>query len=307
MHEQLTHSGTYKYSSTQLFKQSILAFRIHISTFMVALLALLFAACGSDNNEADVIAEACGHKLYRSDLEGVISPGLSKEDSITVATNYIDQWIQQTVVMDQASKEINKDFEKELENYRASLLTYEYEQLVIDRTLDTVVSNRELSEYYNNHRDDFTLQTSIVKAIFVKFDRDAPPVKNVTKLMAEKEISDKDMDQIQKAAVQYGRDYNFDADVWIPFYKFQTMVPITTYNEELYLKNNRNIVIEDSTDIYIAKILDYRLGEQLSPISYEIERIKNIILNQRRIEIVKQMQRNLLSRAMEEGLIKKYR
>lgn len=271
------------------------------------LLAVLLSACGSNQDEVEVIAEACGHKLLRTDLDGVIAHGLSAEDSATIANTYIDQWIQKTVVMDQALKEVDKDFERDLENYRTSLLTYEYEQLVIDRELDTVVSNRELSEYYNDHQDDFTLRTSIVKAIFVKFDKDAPPVKTVAKLMAEKDISDKDMDQIQKAAVQFGRDYNFDADVWVPFYKFQTMVPVTTYNEELYLKNNRNIVIEDSNDVYIAKILDYRLGEQLSPLSYETERIKNIILNQRRIEIVKQMQRRLLSRAMQDGLIKKYR
>jgi hypothetical protein len=204
------------------------AFNIHNPTLFFSLLALLSAACSSGRDEADVIAEAFDHKLYRSDLDGVISPGLSKKDSTTIANNYIDQWIQQTVVMEQAKKEINNDFSKELESYRASLLTYEYEQLVIDRSLDTVVSNRELSEYYNTHQDDFTLRSNIVKAIYVKFDKDAPPVKNVTKLMAAKEISDKEMDQIQKAAVQYGHDYNFDADVWIPFYKFQTMVPITT-------------------------------------------------------------------------------
>lgn len=297
----MTHSAILTH-----LKQPV-AFNAHNTKFALALLALLFASCNDSQDEADIIAEACGHKLYKTDLEGVVSPGLSEEDSITIANNYIDQWIQKTVVMDQAQKEIDKDFERELENYRTSLLTYEYEQLVIDRELDTIVSNHELSEYYNSHHDDFTLRTSIVKAIFVKFDKDAPPVKGVTKLMAEKEISDKELDQIQKAAVQYGRDYSFDAEAWIPFYKFQTMVPVTTYNEELYLKNNRNIVIEDSNDVYIAKILDYRLGEQLSPLSYETERIKNIILNQRRIEIVKQMQRRLLSQAMEEGLIKKYK
>ena len=126
-------------------------------------------------------------------------------------------------------------------------------------------------------------------------------------MMAATEISDKEMDYIQKAAMQYGRDYNFDGDTWIPFFRFQTMVPITTYNEELYLKNNRNIVIEDSSSVYIAKILEYRLSEELSPLSYETERIKNIILNQRRIEIIKNMQRDLLSKAEQEGKIKKYK
>ena len=270
------------------------------------LCCMIFAACG-DRQDSDVLAEACGHKLLRSDLDGVVTAGLSMEDSIAITENYINQWIQQTVVLDQAQREINKNFEKELENYRSSLLTYEYEQLVIDRTLDTVVSNHELTEYYNSHQDDFTLRTNILKAIYVKFDKDAPTVKTVTKMMASNDISDKEMDYIQKAAMQYGRDYNFDADTWIPFFKFQTMVPITTYNEELYLKNNRNVVIVDSSSVYIAKILEYRLSEQLSPLSYETERIKNIILNQRRIEIIKQMQRNLLTQAEKEGKIKKYK
>lgn len=266
----------------------------------------LIASCGN-RQEDDVVAEACGHKLLRSDLDGVVSAGLTKEDSTTIADNYINQWIQQTVVMEQAQSEINKNFEKELENYRSSLLTYEYEQLVIDRELDTTVSNHELTEYYNSHQDDFTLRTNILKAIYVKFDKDAPTVKSVTKMMATNDISDKEMDYIQKAAMQYGQDYNFDADTWIPFFKFQTMVPITTYNEELYLKNNRNVVIEDSSSVYIAKILEYRLSEQLSPLSYETERIKNIILNQRRIEIIRNMQRDLLSKAEQEGKIKKYK
>lgn len=280
--------------------------KVHNTIIVFAASALLFAACGH-RQDIDVVAEACGHKLLRSDLEGVVAAGLSIEDSTTIADNYINQWIQQTVVMEQAQREINKSFEKELENYRTTLLTYEYEQLVIDRTLDTTVSNSEISAYYNSHQDDFTLRTNILKAIYVMFDKDAPTVKTVTKMMAANAISDKEMDYIQKAAMQYGRDYNFDADTWIPFYKFQTMVPITTYNEELYLKNNRNIVIEDSTNVYIAKILEYRLSEQLSPLSYETERIKNIILNQRRIEIIKQMQRNLLIQAEQEGKIKKYK
>lgn len=281
--------------------------KIHPLCVLASALALLFAACGNTADDVDVVAEACGHKLLRSDMESLFAPGLTKADSAAVAANYIDQWIQQTVVMEQAEKEVNQSFDKQLENYRASLLTYEYEQLVIDRKLDTVVTNHEITEYYNAHQDEFTLRSNILKAIYVEFDKDAPPVKNVKKLMAANTVSDNDMDVIQNAAVQYGRDYNFDADTWIPFLQFQAMVPITTYNEELFLKNNRNIVIEDSVSVYIAKILDYRLSEQLSPLSYEVDRIKSIILNHRRIEIIKQMQHDLLTQASKEGKIKKYK
>ncbi|MBQ3580521.1 MAG: hypothetical protein II975_06010 [Bacteroidales bacterium] len=295
------------FHSYQHLKKPTINKLAHIVLLTACSLTLLVLAGCHSTKDSDIVAEAYGHLLYRSDLEGLVAPDLSKADSAIAADNYINQWIQQTVILEEAKKEINKNFDKELENYLASLLTYEYEQLVIDRDLDTIVSNKELSEYYNEHQDNFTLRTNIVKAIYVKFDKDAPPVKSVIKLMSASKIGDNEMDLIQKAAMQYGRDYSFDTDSWVPFYKFQTVVPVSTFNEELFLKNNHNIVVSDSSSTYIAKIFEYRLNEQLSPMSYETERIRNIILNGRRITIIKEMQRALLETAVKEGKIKKYK
>ena len=275
-----------------------------IGLLMVA--SMMLAGCHR-NDKGDVVAEVYGHKLYTTDVEGIVTDNISREDSLMLIENYVDQWIQQMVVLEQAKKNIGKTYERELESYRNSLLTYDYEQMVVDAELDTHVTNRELSEYYNANQENFTLQTSIVKAMFVKFDKGAPPIKSVTKLMAMNKIGDKEMDLIQNAAAVYGKDYHFETDKWIPFYKFQSMVPITTNNEDLYLKNHRNIVIEDSTSVYIAKILEYRLSEQLSPIAYENDHIKTIILNGRKIGIIKEMQRKLLQEANEQGKIRKYK
>lgn len=272
---------------------------------MVLPVVLLLCSCATNDN--DVVAEVYGYKLRRADVEGIVEVGMSREDSLALVDNYVDQWIQQMVVLEQAKVKVNKSFEKELENYRNSLLTYEYEQLVVDAALDTHVTTREISEYYNANQENFTLQTSIVKAMYVKFAKDAPPVKNVIKLMSSSKLSDKEMDEIQNAVALYGQDYSFDIDTWQPFYKFQSQVPITTYNEELYLKNNHNIVIEDSASVYIARIMEYRLSEQVSPLSYESEHIKAVILNGRKIELIKNMQRKLLKDADEQGKIRKYK
>lgn len=96
-------------------------------------------------------------------------------------------------------------------------------------------------------------------------------------------------------------------DNWIPFYKLQSQVPIITYNEELYLKNNRNIVIEDSSSVYVVRILEYKLDEEMSPLSFERENIREMILNERRLDIIKDKQRDLLQEAKDKGKIKKYK
>ena len=281
----------------------------HIKKLAIAALAVIMLpmaeSCHSDNKDV-VVAEAYGHLLYSSDLQE-ITKNMSPEDSATVADNYINQWIQQTVVLEQANISIKNSFEKELEAYRNSLLIYEYEQQVIKERLDTTVSEKELSEYYFANEENFTLQTSIVKCMYVKFPKDAQVISGVKKLMEKRKLSDEEMDAIQKDAAIYAQDYNFDVDTWMPFYKLQAQVPITTYNEELFLKNNSTIEISDSSSTWLVKFLEYRLAKEVSPLSFEREHIKSIILNSLRIDIIKDMQMELLRDAEKENMIKKYK
>lgn len=264
------------------------------------------SGCGGSSDDV-VVAEVYGHELTRAEVEAVVPEGLAPEDSAVIADNYVNQWIQQMVVLEQARRKVNKDFSEELQNYKNSLLTYEYEQQVVGEVLDTHVTEKELGEYYNANQQCFTLQTSIVRAVYVKFPKGSPSVAQVKKLMSRASLTDKDMDQIQREAALHGEDYSFDMDNWIPFYKLQSQVPIITYNEELYLKNNRNIVIEDSSSVYVVRILEYKLDEEMSPLSFERENIREMILNERRLDIIKDKQRDLLQEAKDKGKIKKYK
>ena len=82
--------------------------------------------------------------LYKADVAGVIPNGSSKQDSITLAKNYIQNWIKQQVILHKAETNLDeekKDVEKKLEEYRNSLITYIYEKELIRQKLDTVVSD----------------------------------------------------------------------------------------------------------------------------------------------------------------------
>ena len=267
---------------------------------LILIASLLTTACRQ--HDAEIVARAYDHYLYRSDIEGLVAPGTSPEDSTAIVSNYINQWIQQQVVLEKAQKNISTNFDKELQNYKNSLITHEYEQLIVEQLLDTNVSEKEISDYYEANAQNFVLRSNILRCIYLKLPVGAPCIAQVKRLM-NGTVTDETIVEIQKAAAAYMSDYSFDRDNWIPFYSFQTKVPVDTYNETLYLRQNKLVEISDDENLYLARILEFKTVDETSPLEFEHQNIKEIILNHRKNDIIKIMQRDLLREANAKGKI----
>lgn len=272
------------------------------------LLAIVIAAgsCHRQSKE-DAVARAYDHYLYLSDLEGLVGEGVTPEDSVAIVNNYVNQWIQQMVVLEKAKHNVNNHFDKELQNYKNSLITYEYERLIIEQMLDTNVSDADIESYYHTYKDNFILKTSIVKAIYVKMDKESPEVAKVRRIVERANFDDESLDEFQKIASVYGLDYYFDATTWMPFFKLQSVVPLETYNEVSFLRNTHSAVVSDDQYTYLVRILDYKVSDEISPLEVEYDNIRTILLNARKIEVIKDMQRNLLKKAEAGHDIERYK
>lgn len=263
--------------------------------------ALLLGSCRQGDEDGEVVARAYGNVLYAADVAGLVGEGVSPEDSATIVHNYVNQWILQQVVLEKARRNIDKDFSSELQNYKNSLLIYEYEQMIVAQLLDTNVSEEEIQLYYDNHRDNFVLKNNIVRVMYVKLPKDCKYVAKMRTIFSRNAISDADMIDAQKIAAVYAVDCSFDIETWMPFYRLQTLLPIETYNEALYLRSNHCISITDGDFIYLAHIFEYKVVDDLSPLEFEHDNIRSIIINSRKIDIIKSMQRDLLNEAQRGG------
>ena len=249
---------------------------------------MLFCSCRRNND--DVVARAYDNYLYKSDLKGLVVEGMTPEDSAAIVSNYINQWVQQMVVLEKAKRNISNTFDKELQNYKNSLI-------------DTSVNRQEIEDYYNANKDNFVLRTSIVRYYYIKIAKDSQQAGKLKKLMKKSKLTDKDVSEIERLALVYGSDCSLDRETWIPLSQLQTLMPIEIYNDAKYLRDNKTITATDDKFLYIARILDYNTDNQISPIDYEYDNIKAIILNRRKIDIIKNMQRDLLKKANEKGEI----
>ena len=134
-----------------------------------------------------VVAECYDSKLYEEDLDGVVPANTNPMDSLTRVNAFIDLWIRQQLLLHQAEINLTPeqcDFSKQLMDYRNSLIVYAYESQLIEQYLDTIVSDEEIMEYYEGHKEDFQLRSTMVKVAYVILKEDSKYRRDFRQLMS---------------------------------------------------------------------------------------------------------------------------
>ncbi len=275
----------------------------------VSLLAVSFltsVSCSffkhSDEQDGRIVAKAFDKTLAWNELEGLIPADASKADSTKIADSYIDNWIRQQVVLHKAEANMQGDslrnhIEKQLEDYRNSLVRFAYEKELVSQKLDTVVSEQEIANYYDTNKDNFELKDNIIKVIYLKVNKKSPKLNKVREWY--KSDREQDRKQLEDYCHQFAENYFLDDNTWLLFDDLIKEIPIRTYDKEQYLKNNRFVEIEDSNYYYLVNIKGFKIKDSLSPLVFEHDNIINIILNKRKLKLIEDMEKSAYEEAMK--------
>ena len=248
-----------------------------------------------------VVAECYDSKLYEEDLDGVVPANTNPMDSLTRVNAFIDLWIRQQLLLHQAEINLTPeqcDFSKQLTDYRNSLIVYAYESQLIEQYLDTIVSDEEIMEYYEGHKEDFQLRSTMVKVAYVILKEDSKYRRDFRQLMSNHDTLM--LGQIDALATHHAVTSSLDVDTWVRLDDFLSVVPLEIYNTESFLKKNRFVTFEKDDLVYMVRFEDYLLKASVSPIEIESDNIKNIILLKRKKELISQMNADLYEKAAKE-------
>ena len=277
--------------------------------FICITLLLLLAGCDyfHKNSKEVVVAECYGKYLYESDLKGIVPEGTPIMDSIQRVSSFIDSWIRRQVLIHQAENNLNKeelDLKKQLEEYRNSLVIYAYESQLINQKLDTLVSEDEIAEYYEQNKDDFQLRNTMVKVAYVILDEDCKQKATFQKLM-----SDSDTLLLQNIDIQatyYAVKSYLDVDHWMRLDDLTSIIPIEIFNAESFLKKNKFVCFDMNNHTYMVRFVDYLLEESTSPLDLEHDNIKSVILAHRKRAMIDKMQADLYEKAKKDRAFEVY-
>jgi hypothetical protein len=272
-------------------------------------LLLLTASCTTffKNKSERVLARVYDEYLYESDLKGVVLPGTPAKDSMAIVKSYIDSWVRQELMIEQARKNLTDsqlDFSRQLEDYQNSLTIYAYENALVSQKLDTLVTENEIQEYYDQNRQNFLLKDNIVKTRYVKLPLQSAHARAIRGLMRSE--SQEDRNRLSDLCEKYASDYFLDDENWIYFNDLLKQIPIRSYNHEDFLKNNHDLEYTDSLFRYLVSFRDFRIRESVSPLEFEQRRVRDIILNKRKIDLISRMQQDVYQNARQKNLFEIY-
>ena len=253
-------------------------------------------------HDDEVVAKLGNRKLYKTELDAFIPNGVSAEDSTNLALQYINTWATEQLFSDIAQQQLSKeeqDVSAELEDYRRSLLKYRYEQRYVNERLDTVVLSQEIDDYYHSHEDLFVLDVPIVKARFLDIMQDSPNLELIKDKMCSSKIEDLEM--ADSLAYSSALRYEDGSDKWVDMVTFARNFG-TDYGT-LLSKAGKDGFIEipdERGDVKIAYICEMQRVGELAELDYCEDRIKDIIISTRKQTLLSDLERELLSDALDK-------
>ncbi|HAG15127.1 MAG TPA: hypothetical protein DCG69_01185 [Bacteroidales bacterium] len=271
--------------------------------FFVFLLGLASCANNGQGKDGVILARVKEHYFYFSDIKEHISPGISSTDSLQLVQSLVNSWVRNEILLLHAESNLPdslKDFTKQMAEYRNSLLLFQFKKRYIEQELDTVISEYEMAKYYSEHLSDFELKESIVQFSFIQMKENSPQLLRARSLFQQVGDLDLQKTKLENFCVQNGVDYFTDDEKWIPFNDVLSKIPLTTYNNAVFLKNNKFIEFKNAPFVYFIYIKDYKVAEEISPLEFERDKIKRIILNKRKLLLIENMESALFERAFQQ-------
>jgi hypothetical protein len=240
--------------------------------------------------------------LFEDELAGIVDIKSTPEDSAARVIAYVNSWIRKQLIIQEATKRMNIDeaeVERKVLDYRYSLIGYEYQNYYIRQHLNDSITVQEVIDYYNDHLDNFTLKQNIVKGTFMKVPKTAPRTAKVREMIYSRK--DKDIDELRSYCLSFSTAYHLGDSLWIEFDKLVVNSPIAEIpNKIQFLKTNPYYETSDTEFLYFLKVDDYKISDNVSPLEFVKEDIRNILLNKRKVELARALEDEVYENAVKQ-------
>lgn len=240
------------------------------------------------------IARVNNNFLYEEDLLQVLSQINNPTDSALVVSNFINRWATQQLLIDQAKinlpqSELNQ-FDNLVEQYRIDLYTEAYKSSIVASQLDSTISKAELITYYELNKENFTLNDDLLKLRYIQVGENYSDLNRLEEQI--KRYNQEDKEELSELSLKFIA-YNLNDSTWVKKDNVVKNLPILMTEDSQMLKKPNFARLQDSLGIYLLKIENVLERNDLAPLSYVEPTIRQIILNKRKQELTKKLEKDI--------------
>lgn len=272
---------------------------------VLLLWALLMVACGEsiEHNGKTPLMRAGNSFLYREDLQKILPYGLSGEDSIHFVNNYMRKWAEEQVLFEKAEHNVRSEgrIERMIADYRRILIMNAYESRLLQQIVSEEVPEEDLRRYYDENKQLFVLDESVIKGVFIKAPLTSPDLKNLKEWY--KDSSDEAMELMEKYAFRNAVMYELFYDFWKPVSELEAKFVLNLAALSENFDKKRDIETEDGEYCYLLHVEEYVPKGMVKPYELAKLEIMDLLANTRKVEFMKKVKSDLYNQSLEKGRI----
>lgn len=235
--------------------------------------------------------------LFKSQISDLVNPGTSITDSVAIVEGFTVNWIRENLMIAEAEKNVAADINlnKLVDDYRSSLLVYNFEKRIMDQQLDTIVLLAEKNQYYENNKSQYLLSHPIVRCLIAKIPEKQPGIQAVKSALGKTDLTEA-LFLVKEKAVYH----QIDADKWFSVEELRSLIPANMVSSE-DIKSGKIFQKNDGDFEFFVKILNQYDAKEIPPFEYIESKITKSILSERKNNLLKQYRAKLYEKGMVNG------
>ncbi|MCX2679611.1 peptidyl-prolyl cis-trans isomerase [Galbibacter sp. EGI 63066] len=270
------------------------------NNIIIVFVLFLFVSCGLNSGEEENAVARVGETyLLEAEVGKLLDEKTSKDDSIIIVNHYIRNWAQQQILLERAQMNLpeikQSEFEALVRQYKADLYSNAYKEALVSQSMDTAVSDEVLEAYYEENKVNFKLNEDLLRLRYINVAKDYTELNAVRN--AFRRYNEQDKAYLYNSTLKF-KSYSFEDSTWVKSSNVIKQIPgLNTDNSHRYLKKSYFFELSDSLEVYLVIVNEVLGRSETAPLEYVKPTVRKIILNKRKLEFIRNLEKDLLDEA----------
>jgi hypothetical protein len=174
--------------------------------------------------------------------------------------------------------------------YKTDLYIEAYKSSIVAKRLDSIITFEELEKFYNKNKENFKLNDDLLKIRYIHIDENFSNTKELVEKF--KRFDSIDKNELTNLSIKF-KAFNLNDSIWIKNDLLIGVLPVLKQNNIQVLKKTNFTQLQDSLGVYLVKIEALLKTNDIAPLSYVKPTIEQIVINKRKQEILKKIEKEI--------------
>jgi len=168
---------------------------------------------------------------------------------------------------------------------------------LVNKNLDITITTQELEDVYSSNKQLFILKEDLLKMRYLNVNSKLSNLEEVKKRF--KRFNAEDKIRLDSISIQFNSFYLKDS-IWIKSEQVVSKInPLQLGFNKVLLKKPNFIQLKDSLGLYLMQINEVLERGKQAPIEYVLPTLKQIIINNRKLKLIKQLKSEIVNDAIK--------